>query len=164
MRAPARLRERNGRRAAFGSIVAAVTENDLLRALAAAVAEGRVTAALDCRRLLHTDSPIAVQADHNRWLYGIALAAGGAALALGWRIGLAALAAGVGLYFAVGRPWIHRRMRARFSEKTLTDIADFKRLWQLKGVTLTLAAGGVSCASPGGDWRRFVMDRVLPHV
>lgn len=134
------------------------TERDLLRALARAVREGRVSVALDLKRLLHTDSPIAVQADHNRWLYGVTAAAAVAGLAWGWRPGLVALAAGVVLYFAVGRPWMHRRMRVRFFDAVLDDLAAFKKLWHLRGVTLT--AGDAVCASPGGDWRRFVLDRL----
>lgn len=138
---------------------APATERDLLRALARAVADGRVAVALDCRRLLHTDSPIAVQAEHNRWLYGVVAASAGAALIWGWRAGLAVLGLTVAVYFAVGRPWIHRRMRARFFDKVLSDLAAFKRLWHLNGVTLT--AGEASCVSPGGDWRRFVLDQVV---
>lgn len=140
---------------------AAVTERDLLRALAAAIADGRVTVALDCRRLLHTDSPIAVQADHNRWLYAITAAVIGATLAVDWQAGLAVLTGAVALYFAVGRPWIHRRMRARFFGSVVADTTDFKRLWRLRGVTLALATGAAVCASPGGDWRRFALDHVL---
>lgn len=136
----------------------AVTEKDLLRVLARAIRDGRVAVALDLGRLLHTDSPIAVQAEHTRWLYGVTAAAVVAGFAWGWRPGLAALAAGVVLYFTVGRPWIRRRMRARFFESVLDDPAAFKKLWRLRGVMLRV--GDAVCDSPGGDWRRFVLDRL----
>lgn len=132
------------------------TERDLLRTLARAVRDGRVTVTLDLKRLLHTDSPIAVQAEHTRWLYGVTAAAVVAGLAWGWRPGLAALVAGVIVYFAVGRPWMHRRMRGRFLDSVLNDLAAFKKLWRLRGVTLKV--GDTVCESPGGDWRRFVLD------
>ena len=142
----------------------AMNEKDLLRALNRAVADGRVSVALDCVRLQHTDSPIAVQADHNRWLYAVTAATVGAGLAFGWVRGAVALAVGVAVYFRFGRPWVHRRMRARFFATTLDDIADFKKIWHLRGVTLTLTATGLLCASPDGDWRRFALDYLIGPV
>lgn len=138
-----------------------MNERDLLRALRAAVADGRVSVDLDCRRLRHTDSPIAVEADHNRWLYGVLALGVAVGFGLGWKWGVAALVPGVAAYWTVGRPWIHRRMRARFLDTTLDMLVDFKKLWHLHGVTLRLEADGTACASPDGDWRRFVLDRLM---
>ncbi|MDX1484739.1 MAG: hypothetical protein R3229_09675 [Alphaproteobacteria bacterium] len=135
-------------------------ERDLLRLLAAALADGRVSVRLDVKRLRNIDSPIFVEADSNRWLYGIMAATLGLGLGLSWLAGIGALALGVGSYFAVGRPWIRGRMVARFHEQALTDIAAFKKLWRLHGVTLALAARPVLCRSPAGDWRRFVLDHL----
>lgn len=135
-------------------------ERDLLVALARGIADGSVAVDLDCKRLLHTDSPIALQADHNRWLYGVALAAVAVGFGWDWTRGLVALVIGVVFYAGIGRPWIYRRMRARFYNTTLFDLDAFKRLWRLRGVTLRIAPA-VACASPDGDWRRFVLDRVV---
>lgn len=143
----------------------ATDERDLLAALARAVGEGVVTVELDCKRLLHTDSPIAVQADHTRWLYAIGLAVLAVGFLWDWTRGLVALVIGVVFYAGVGQPWIYKRMRARFFTKTLFDIAAFKRLWRLSGVGLNMVGADgqpVSCASPDGDWRRFVLDRLTP--
>jgi hypothetical protein len=143
-----------------------MNEIDLLRALARAIYEERVHVALDYKRLQHTDSPIAVQADHNRWLYGIAATALG--VAVGWDImrGMVALVLGIMFYAAHGRPWMHRRMRDRFYTYTLKSTHDFKQLWHLRGVVLTAVPDGHSgippiCASPDGDWRRFVLDHLM---
>lgn len=135
-------------------------ENDLFRLLGEAIAVGRVSVALDYKRLNHTDSPICVEADSNRWIYGTMAAALGVGYFAGWPAGLAALAAGIALYFAFGRNWVRRRMAARFNGRALSDIAQFKRLWRLNGVTLALASRPVICRSPKGDWRRFVLENL----
>jgi hypothetical protein len=137
-------------------------ERVLLRLLREAAADGRIKVALDYRRLGHTDSPIAVQADSNRWLYGIAGATLGVGFAVGWLPAAVPLGLGVALYFALGRSWVRRRMHRRFFGKTLMDLSAFKQLWHIRGVTLTDAGDGAACASPDGDWRRFVLDRLAP--
>ncbi len=135
-------------------------ENDLFALLKEAIAAGRVAVGLDYTRLNHVDSPICVEADSNRWIYGIMGATLGAGFGLAWHAGLAALALGVALYFALGRGWIRRRMSARFHGATLDDIAAFKKLWRLHGVTLALASRATLCRSPHSDWRRFVLDNL----
>ena len=146
-----------------------MNESDLFNALAVAIREGCVIVDLDCRKLRHIDSPIAVEADYNRWIYAIAVIAAAAGFLVDWMVGLGVLAVGVVAYFAKGRPWIEARMRERFRSQILHDIKLFKKLWNLKGVTLTLAATAagtdaafVACASPDGNWRRFVLDHVTP--
>lgn len=135
-------------------------ERDLFALLMAAIGDGRVSVAFDFKRLNHIDSPICVEADKNRWLYGILLAAGAAGFGIGWRYGAGAAAVGLALYFAVGRRWVERRMLARFHERVTKDIAAFKKLWRLRGVTLALANRPALCRSPDGDWRRFVLDHL----
>lgn len=135
-------------------------ERDLLVALARAIGEGLVSVEFDHARLMHTDSPVAVQADQNRWLYGIAAAVAALGFGWDWRVGVGALVLGTGLYLAIGRPWVRRRMRARFFSATLYDSGAFKRLWRIGGVTLR-AAGAAPCAAPAGDWRRFVLNQVM---
>ena len=132
-------------------------ENDLLALLREAIATGRVSVGLDYKRLNHVDSPICVEADSNRWIYGIMAATLGAGFGITWQAGLAAMALGVALYFALGRGWIRRRMAARFHGAALDDIAAFKKLWRSHGVVLALATRATVCRSPGGDWRRFVL-------
>ena len=136
-------------------------ENALFVLLHDAIAAGRVSVVLDYKRLAHVDSPICVEADSNRWIYGIMAAGGGAGFGLGWSAGVAAVALGLGLYFALGRGWIRRRMAVRFYGSALEDIAAFKRLWRLHGVTLGLVSRAHLCRSPGGDWRRFVIDHLV---
>ena len=132
-------------------------ENDLFALLKEAITTGRATVGLDYGRLNHVDSPICVEADSNRWTYGIMAATLGAGFGLAWHAGLAALAVGVVAYFALGRGWIRRRMTARFHGQALDDIAVFKKLWRLNGVTIALVSRASLCRSPDGDWRRFVL-------
>lgn len=139
-------------------------ERDLFAALVAAIGDGRVTVVLDYKRLFHVDSPICVEADRNLWLYGIALAAVAAGIGFGWRYGAGAVAVGTGLYMALGRRWVRRRMAARFHGTVMDDIAAFKRLWRLRGVTLGLARRPALCRSPDGDWRRFVLEHLAPEA
>lgn len=139
-------------------------ERDLLTALARAIADGGVGVDLDCKRLAHTDSPIAVQAEDTRLLYAIVALTLAVGFGWDWRGGIAVAAIGIVSYFGFARPWLHRRMRARFFASTLFDLAGFKRLWRLRGVTLRMTAGPAAdraCASPEGDWRRFVLDHVM---
>lgn len=135
-------------------------ENDLFRILGQAIAAGRVSVALDHRRLNHQDSPICVEADSNRWIYCIMAAGIATGLLWGWKWGVGAAAGGLALYFAIGRHWVRRRMTARFHDRALADIAQFKKLWRLNGVTLTLMSRPVLCRSPRGDWRRFVLENL----
>jgi hypothetical protein len=137
-------------------------ENDLLAVLSDAVAAGRVSVVLDYKRLAHVDSPICVEADSNRWIYGIMAAGGGAAFVVDWTAGVAAVMIGVALYFVLGRDWIRRRMAVRFHDMALDDITAFKKLWRLHGVTLGLVSRAVLCRSPKGDWRRFVLTHLAP--
>lgn len=132
-------------------------ENDLFQILNQAIAAGRVSVRLDYKRLNHQDSPLCVEADSNRWIYGIMAATLVAGFLLAWWAGAAALMLGVALYWGVGRSWVRRRMDSRFEGRILDDIALFKKLWRINGVTLALTSRPVLCHSPGGDWRRFVM-------
>lgn len=138
-----------------------MNEKDLLTLLKDAIASGRVSVALDYKRLAHVDSPICVEADSNRWIYGIMFSAIGAGAAVAWTAGVAVVALGVALYFAIGRGWIERRMTARFHDLALEDTTAFKKLWRLDGVTLSLISRAVLCRSPGGDWRRFVLNHMV---
>jgi len=136
-------------------------ENDLLVLLKDAIVAGRVTVGLDYKRLNHVDSPICVEADSNRWIYGIMALTLGAGFGIAWPAGLAAMALGVVIYFVFGRDWIRRRMAARFHILALEDIAAFKKLWRLHGVTLAPASRATLCRSPNGDWRRFVLVNLM---
>jgi len=137
-----------------------MNENDLFEALNMAIAAGRVSVRLDYKRLNHQDSPLCVEADTNRWIYGIMAATLGAGFSFAWWAGVAALGVGVALYWAVGRNWVRRRMAGRFHDRVLDDIALFKKLWRSNGVTLALTSRPILCRSPAGDWRRFVLENL----
>src|SRR5579883_532766 len=131
---------------------------DLLRALRRLHAEGKVAIRVEAARLNHLDSPVAVEADSNIWIYGFLAAAA----AVWWRWGLgpaaAALAIGVVAYLTLGRAYIHRRIERRVKQRALEDLEIWRKLWRFPG--LTLAATGDAtvpgCASPDGNWMGFV--------
>ena len=79
-----------------GGAMTARTDTELLAALRASLRAGRVELRLDARRLDLVDSPVSVQAETTRWLYGMVVATG-----VGWwwggqPAGLAVAAASVG--------------------------------------------------------------------
>lgn len=129
---------------------------DYLRILRGAIEAGLIKASLDLGKLEHIDSPISVQADSNRWIYGliVVIAAAGWFGGLWW--GVAAALAGAAAWFTVGRPWHRRRMEQRFHDLTLQNPDQWKKLWRMPGVVLIDATTGAECASPSGNWRAFV--------
>ena len=134
------------------------SDAQLLASLRQMAREGRVELRIDPRSLDHIDSPVASEADGNRWAY--------AALALavllwwwqGWIAGVATLAAGAAVYFTLGRAYIHRRIERRVHDQALESVETWRKLWRFRG--LTLAATGRpavgECASPDGNWMAFV--------
>jgi hypothetical protein len=130
---------------------------DLLRALQRLHAEGKIEIRVEPKRLNHLDSPVAVEADSNIWIYGFLAVA---ALA-GWQWGLVAAAAALGLgilvYLTLGKAYIHRRIERRVRERALSNLETWRKLWRLSGLTLVAAGQGVApCASPEGNWMGFV--------
>ncbi len=137
-------------------------DSDLLEMLRAAEADGRVTIGLDTRKLDDVDSPISVQAESTRWIYG--LMAG--VLATFWfggaTAGIGAIAAGALIYATIGRKQVERNVRRRFYSGGLWDIRTWRKLWRLEGITLSSDSSGEVCASPDGNWQRFVLDNIAP--
>ncbi len=133
------------------------TDSDLLAALRGQLRAGVVILALDAARLDKSDSPISVQAESTRWLYGLI----GLGAAATWWQGLpgATLAgiAGVGLWYGWVRPDIGRRVRARVERQALDDVGLWRRVWQFGGVQLRCRTGAV-CIAPAGNWMQFVRD------
>lgn len=120
--------------------------------------EGRLVLRIDPRPLGHIDSPVASEADGNIWIYGTVAVAGALLLWRGAVPALAAVAAGILLYFAIGRAYVRRRIERRVREEALASAETWRKLWRFPG--LTLAAPGrpelAACVSPGGNWMEFV--------
>ncbi len=149
-------------------------DTDLLEMLRLAEADGRVTIGLDPRELDHVDSPISIQAESTRWIYGLMTAA----LLVWWLggayAGIGAIAAGALIYATIGRRQVERNIRRRFYDSGITDIGTWRKLWRLEGITLACnlragacnsragAKGAPVCSSPDGNWRRFVLDHIAP--
>lgn len=130
---------------------------EYLKMLRDAISAGAITVSLDLKKLEHIDSPISLQADSNRWIYGMIAAIGTAAWfgGLWWAIGAAAVAAGG--WLAIGRPWHRRRMERRFYNLALQNTDVWKKLWRLRGIVLSDMTSGAQTASPEGNWRAFAV-------
>jgi hypothetical protein len=131
---------------------------DLFRDLRLLVARGALRLELDFARLDHIDSPVAVEADSNIWVYvSIVVCA-----AIFWRAGtwpgVAAVAISLALYLTLGRRYVRRRLARRVHERALADGEVWRRLWRFGGVALIDDEGG-RCAAPDGNWMALVRRR-----
>ena len=142
-------------------------DTDLLEMLRSAEADGRVTIGLDPRKLDDVDSPISIQAESTRWIYGLMAAA----LFIWWLggayAGIGAIAAGALIYATIARRQVERNIRRRFYSLAITDIGVWRKLWRLEGITLACTSsagtkGAPVCSSPDGNWHRFVLDHIAP--
>lgn len=130
---------------------------ELLAALRRGVAEGRVELRVQPKQLNHIDSPVAFEADGNRWAYAALFIAA----VLWWRWGmvpgLAALALGVLVYLTLGRAYMYRRIERRVRGAALDDLDKWRKLWRFSGLTLTARDRQdlAPCASPDGNWMAF---------
>ncbi len=130
---------------------------DYLAKLDELVAAGKVRVKFELARLRGLDSPIAVQADTERWALGLVALTG---IAWWWQ-GIPAAAAVFGLgvvaYLAIGRPGVARRLEQRIHQKALKDIAVWRALWQHGGISLEATSGTHEpCVAPKGSWIRFL--------
>lgn len=133
------------------------SDSELLSALRASLREGRVELRLDAIRLDKQDSPVSVQAESTRWLYGLILASAAAWWWGGPAAGLAAGAASIACWFLWVRRDVARRIRGRVETVALDDTTTWRQLWRHGGLAL-VAPGGVACAAPDGNWMQFVRD------
>lgn len=133
------------------------TDSELLVALRDRVHAGSVTLALDLARLDKTDSPVAVQAESTRWLYGLIGLGAAASWWQGMTGAVVAGIVGVGLWYGWVRPDVGRRIRKRVELRALDDVGLWRLLWRFGGVQLR-SSEGVICAAPGDNWMQFVRD------
>jgi hypothetical protein len=134
--------------------------DELFRALRGLLSRGALRLELDLARLDQIDSPVAVEADSNIWVYGAIAICAVAFWLGGFYPGIAAIAVSLAVYFTVARRYVRRRLLRRVNERALGDIETWRRLWRFGGVTLVAAAsGGESegrCAAPQGNWMALV--------
>lgn len=128
---------------------------DLFRDLRRLVVQGRVHLELDFGRLDHIDSPVAVEADSNIWVYVLVAACA----AIFWRVGAwpgaAAIVVSLILYLTAGRRYVRHRLTRRVHERALADGEVWRRLWRFGGVTLVNDCAE-RCAAPDGNWMALV--------
>jgi hypothetical protein len=134
------------------------TAEALLAALRRLEAEGRLELRIEPALLTHMDSPVASEADGNIWVYGFLAVAAALFLWRGIVPGLAAFAAGLAVYFLLGRPYMHRRIERRVREQALGSLETWRKLWRFRGLTLCARdrPGLADCPSPEGNWMAFV--------
>ena len=130
-------------------------DTDYLRLIREAVSAGHIKPALDYGKLEHVDSPISVQADSNRWIYGLIVAVSAAAWFGGMWWGIGAATIGAAGWFSIGKRWHRQRMERRFYDLSLQHTEEWKKLWRMPGVALIDTRTGAECVSPAGNWRGF---------
>jgi hypothetical protein len=133
--------------------------DELFRELRALLARGKLRLELDLARLDHIDSPVAVEADSNIWVYGAIAVCAAAFWQGGTYPGIAAIAISLALYFTVARRYVRRRLVRRVHERALGDGEIWRRLWRFGGIALVAAsAGGAEdrCVAPQGNWMALV--------
>lgn len=96
---------------------------------------------------------MAIEADGNLWVYGMALATVGIWWQFGTPAGIGAAVVGLLLYYTLARSWMRRRLMKRAAEASLW-IEKWQAMWRLGGITLT--QGDQRCAAPDGNWMEFV--------
>jgi fatty acid desaturase len=134
------------------------TAEVLLAALRRLEGEGRLSLRIEPALLTHIDSPVASEADGNIWVYGFLALAAALWLWRGAVPGLLVLAAGILVYFTLGRAYMHRRIERRVRQNALGNLETWRRLWRFRGLTLSASGrpGPADCASPDGNWMAFV--------
>ena len=128
---------------------------DLFRDLRRLVARGALRLELDFARLDHIDSPVAVEADSNIWVYVFIVVCAAIFWQAGPWPGVAAVVVSLTLYLTLGRRYVRRRLASRVHERALADGEVWRRLWRFGGVMLVDDAGE-RCAAPDGNWMALV--------
>jgi len=129
--------------------------DELFRDLRLLIERGDLRLELDLVRLDHIDSPVAVEADSNVWVYGLILVCVAAFWQGGTWPGVAAIGMSLLLYFTVARAYVRRRLSRRVHERALGDGGVWRRLWRFGGVTL-VGLGAARCVAPDGNWMALV--------
>jgi hypothetical protein len=129
------------------------------RRLRDGLGDGRLTVAIDRKRLSHMDCPVAADALATQALYGMVAIAAIAFWLLPSAFALGCVAGTLLAYAAVGHAWVGRRMERLALSQMLDNQELWDRMWRFGGVHLTAAAAAAH--GPDDDWRALV-DRVLP--
>jgi hypothetical protein len=118
---------------------------------------GAVAIRIDDKRLRHMDSPVVVEADSVRWLYGIVVLAALAWFGLGLYAGVGVAAVGALAYATLVRRIVHRKLERRVETVAMADTSAWRKLWRFGGVAL-VANGqqGARCEAPKDNWMTFV--------
>lgn len=138
-------------------------DKDLLALLQAAIGRGEIEVSLDTKKQHHIDSPVYRENDSSWAVYVLMVTSAAVAYFFGWQIGLAAFATAILIYLVVVRRFVAKRMRQRLLVEVLAKPEDFRKAWRLKGIGFHHKASGVSCESPDGRWRSFILERCGPQ-
>jgi len=140
-------------------------DKDILALLRAAIDRGEVEVSLDVKKQHHIDSPVYRENDSSWAVYALMVTAAAITYFFGWQIGLGAFAAAVLIYLLVIRRLVAKRMRQRLLVDVLAKPEDFRKAWKLKGIAFRHTSSGISCESPDGRWRSFILERCgLPQI
>lgn len=131
---------------------------DYLKELRSRVHQGLVTLEYDHSVLGQAESPLAVQAEDTRWVFGGVFGAIGGWFLGGWPLALGLMALCLVGYLTLGRRWIAAGLERRAKAALLDDADTWRRLWRHGGVTLVAGppAGQTRCTAPKESWLKFV--------
>jgi hypothetical protein len=146
--------------AAADSSASGPSAEELFRGLCRLRERGTLRLDLDFARLDHIDSPVAVEADSNIWIYGSIVVCIAVFGRLGLWPGIAAICVSLALYQTVGRAYVRHRLSRRVREQALGDSRSWRQLWQFGGVSLVVDTPGAEqrCTAPGGNWMALVRE------
>jgi hypothetical protein len=135
------------------SPVEPLSDTELLRRLLAALSEGKAEIEFSPSLQSHLDFAGNSETDKSQFIFA-ALVPIALAYWTGkwWLVTGAVVLAGI-VYFAFWRKLVRARIRRRFIDRAMRDLALWRRSWGLRGIVLKAAAE--ECRSPECDWRAF---------
>lgn len=135
-----------------------MNETHAHRALAQAIAAGKVELAIDYRAANRSGAPGYSTADIVVPPFVLIVISAYLALTQGPMLGLALLLIGGAAIWQFLRPIARARALDRFREKALAKLEHWQSLWQMGALALA-TSDGEACRSPDGDWRAFATGR-----
>lgn len=119
---------------------------------------GAVAIKIDDKRLRHIDSPVVLESDSVRWLYGIVAATAAAWYFLGTYYGVGVAVVGGLIYATLVRRIVHRKLEQRVETVAMADTSTWRKLWRFGGIVLIAEnqPGGGRCEAPKDNWMAFV--------
>ncbi|MFN3076088.1 MAG: hypothetical protein ABT940_04255 [Alphaproteobacteria bacterium] len=136
-------------------------EENRFRILKQAHDEGVIQVLVDYRLHNTSRSPVFSLWENIAPLLSLVLLSMAILVLKGVAFGTLALVLATLFYAFVLKPWVAHRVEERVVAALMDNLHDFKLLWGIGGIALSLTdSPGVGCAAPSGDWRNFARNSV----